>query len=216
MFKENILRTIGSVLMGSGYRMTTVGKDRAYFMKRYSEDLAFYVRCRGITEDIGMWVDFFFTPITAADDNIYRPGLGIHIWILELSGKVTDEVMIQAGKKILAIESRIGSLSSMIMEELEKPYFIDEHGRYPIYKKQLYIYNVVKEDENLRAEFEELKKNVCKKLKRGSRRQAIQFGIDFVENLKEDYFRNKGVDFDFEMIRDSFCEALYEQCILDI
>ena len=45
MFRDNIKRTIGTVLKANGHKMTELGSGCIYYMKRFSPELAYYIRC---------------------------------------------------------------------------------------------------------------------------------------------------------------------------
>lgn len=215
MFKDDIVRSIGVVLKEDGHKMTDLGRGCIYFMKRYSSDLAFYIRCsdnRNYQGDISL--ELFFTPVEIPSDSLLTFGIGVHIQVLSVFDDITDGLMAAAGKKIVAIENGIGSLSQTILNELETPYVMTD--RIPVYKLQRAVYKLVEGDESIRQEFETLKKDVCKRIRSRRDRQAFQLGRDFANHLSEEYFRSKGMDLGFEVIQHYFCSHVYAQCILDI
>lgn len=216
MFKEDIARSIGQILKANKYKMIVLSKYCVYFIKRYSDELAFYIRCTdNRNHNGGISVEMFFSPIEIPADNILSLKAGIHMHILTVyRDDITDDVMVSAGEKIIAIEKNIGNLSNVILDELEEPYF--HNRRISIYKNARVIYNTIKEDVTISQEFEQLKKDVSKMIKGGKTRQAYQLCHDFVDKLSIDYFRNKGIDLEFSDIRSNFSEQLYAQCVLDV
>ncbi|MDE5825461.1 MAG: hypothetical protein K2N44_05115 [Lachnospiraceae bacterium] len=215
MFKDDIVRSIGVVLKENGHKMIDLGRGCIYFMKRYSPDLAFYIRCsdnRNYQGDISL--ELFFTAVDIPCDSLCTFGIGVHIQVLRVFDDITDELMRASGEKIVVIENGIGGLSQAILNELETPYVMT--GRIPVYKRQRAIYKLVEEDESIRQEFEMLKKDVCQKIRNRRDKQAFQLGGDFAKHLSKEYFRNKGIDLDFEDIQGYFCSHVYAQCILDI
>ena len=165
MFKQDIERTVGKVLNDNGYREVYLGKRCIYYIKRYSDKLAFYVRCSDNRHhDGGVSVEMIFTAIQLPDDRIVTFEVGVHIEILTVYFDITDELMIAAGKKVVAVESNIGKVSSVILEELKQPYFPKKRNE--VFKDILLIYDTINEDICLQEEFNSLKKEVCKCIKK--------------------------------------------------
>ena len=64
MFKEELSASMGKFLMENEHKMIVAAKDCIYFVKRYSDILAFYIRCKDKRKrGGGIKVDFFFMPI---------------------------------------------------------------------------------------------------------------------------------------------------------
>ena len=64
MFKEELSASMGKFLMENGHKMIVTAKDCIYFVKRYSDILAFYIRCKDKrNRGGGIKVDYFFMPI---------------------------------------------------------------------------------------------------------------------------------------------------------
>ena len=215
MFKEDIARTIGQVLKDDNHKMIYLNWYCIYFIKRYSDDLAFYIKCLDSRDrNRGVSIEMFFSPIETPDDSILRLETKIHIHILTVYGDITDDILVSAGKKVIAIERNIGNLSNMILEEFNEPYF--QWGRLSIYKKGLTMYKIVKEDTAFKQEFECLMQNVRKMIKGKKTRKAYQLSEDFIEQLPVDYFGSKGIDLELSKIKYMFSERVYAQCVLDV
>lgn len=213
MFKDDIKRTIGKVLNKNGYKMITLDSGCVYFIKRYSEQLAFYIRCSDNRKySGGVHIQLFFSPIQRPDDSITTFGIGIEINVLTVFN-VTDEIMIKAGDKIVAIEKEIGCCSPVVLNELEEPFFVPRC--YEFYKNLLLVYNSVAENIEIRESFEQLKENVRKMIKKRKDREAYRLGYNFIENLSKDYFEQRGIVLELSDIKNYFAEQLYSQCILD-
>lgn len=213
MFKDDIKRTIGKVLNKNGYKMITLDSGCVYFIKRYSEQLAFYIRCSDNRKySGGVHIQLFFSPITIPDDSITTFGIGIEINVLTVFN-VTDEIMIKAGDKIVAMEKEIGCCSPVVLKELEEPFFLSR--KYEVYNKILLIYNSVAENIEIRESFEQLKENVRKMIKKRKDREAYRLGYNFIEDLSKDYFEQRGIVLELSDIKNYFAEQLYSQCILD-
>ena len=215
MFREDIERTMGRVLKAEKYRMIILDGSCVYFIKRYSDELAFYIRCMDSRDrNHGVSVEMFFSPIETPADNILSLKTGIHIRILTEYEDITDDIMISAGKKVAAIEKNIGSLSNVILEELNEPYFPSR--RISFYKKGVTVYRTVEEDTALREEFERLIKNEKRMIRSKKTKQAYQLGHEFIGQLPEDYLRSKGIDLELsDSNKREFAIHVYAQCALD-
>ena len=215
MFKEDIERTVGKVLNDNGYREVFLGKRCIYYIKRYSDKLAFYVRCSDNRHhDGGVSVEMIFTAIQLPDDRIVTFEVGVHIEILTVYFDITDELMIAAGKKVVAVESNIGKVSSVILEELRQPYFPKKRNE--VFKNILLVYDTINEDICLREEFNSLKKEVCKCIKKNRNSQILPLCSEFVDSLPIDYFNVRKIELDINKIKDMLEEQVYAQCMLDV
>lgn len=216
MFKEDIARTIGRVLEADNHKMIYLDWGCIYFIKRYSDDLAFYIKCLDSRKrNRGVSIEMFFSPIEIPADNIMSLETKIHIHILTVYGDITDDIFVSAGKKVIAIERNVGNLSNMILEEFNEPFF--QRGSLSHYKKELAIYRIVKEDTAIRQEFECLMQNVKKMMIKDKRaRKMSQLCGDFIEQLPVDYFSSKGIDLELRYIKGFFANCVYAQCVLDV
>ena len=217
MFREDIARSMEPVMRSTGHKMIVLDKECIYFIKRYSDKLGFYIRC--IDERVrsrGISVELFFRPIDVPDDRMLTFEVGLHIHISTIFRDISDELMASIGKKVILIENNIGNVSTAVLQELEEPYILTK--RIPIYKRGIFVYDTVKNDESIQQEFNYLKENVCKMLKAKKNRKAFQLGHDFIQSLPSDYFKNKGIELKFGRIdlESGFAEQVYAQCILDI
>ncbi|MDE7423929.1 MAG: hypothetical protein K2N51_09580 [Lachnospiraceae bacterium] len=215
MFKQDIERTVGKVLNDNGYRERYLAKGCIYYIKRYSDKLAFYVRCTDNRHHDGaVSVEMFFTAIQLPDDRIVTFDVGVHIEILEVYFGITDKLMIAAGKKVVAVESNIGKVSSVILEELKQPYFPKKRNE--VFKDILLIYDTINEDICLQEEFNSLKKEVCKCIKKNRTSEILPLCSEFIDRLPTDYFNVRNIEIDIDEIKDCLEEQIYAQCILDV
>lgn len=215
MFKEDIERTVGKVLKDNGYRGVFLDKRCIYYIKRYSDKLAFYVRCSDNRPRNGaIAVEFYFTAVQLPDDRIVTFEVGVHIEILKVYFDITDELMIAAGKKVVAVESNIGKVSSVILEELKHPYFPKKRNE--VFADILLIYDTINEDICLQEEFKSLKKEVCKCIKKNRNSQIFPLCSEFIDRLPNDYFNIRNIELDINKIKDMLEEQVYAQCMLDV
>lgn len=215
MFKNNIERSIGKVLKDNKHNVIHIAKHCSYFMKRFSDKLAFYVRCSDNRHHNGaIEIRIFFTAIQLPDDGLTSFNAGMDIHILTLYSDITDEIMIAAGEKIVAIENSIGSAADIILAEIEKPYF--QSKQLQVFKKTLLIYDTFSKDESLQEKFDSLKSEVCKLVKRKKNVEIYQLCSDFVDSLPTEYLKKKEINLEVNRIKNILAEQLYAQCILDI
>ena len=78
------------------------------------------------------------------------------------------------------------------------------------------IYCQVEGDERIRPEFDTLKKEMCRIIRRGGNRRARQLAMNFSAGLSDTYFKDRGIDLEFSEIQEMFHQHLYAQCILDM
>lgn len=214
MFKEDMARSIGKVLVSNKHKKLVLTSDYVMFIKRYSEELAFYIKCCDKRKwDQGISVEIIFTTIGTPDDSLFVSGVGIHAQILMVIDDITDDIMIRAGEKIIVMEDSLSGFADFVLAELDNAYF--QTRRLGIYKRGLLIYKIIKEDESMRKEFDSLKEDVCKLIKSRKTKQAYQRGRDFMEQLPDNYFEDKETDLGTDLDTSTFAEYIYAQCILD-
>ena len=126
----------------------------------------------------------------------------------------TNELITNAGEKIIGIENSIGGLAPVILDELEKPYYMNK--KIPHYRLEREIYRQVEGDERVRSEFDTLKKEMCRIIKHGGNRKARQLVMDFSAGLSDACFKGRGIDLEFSEIQEMFYQHLYAECILDM
>lgn len=212
MFKEDIERTIGKVLKDNGHKPVSVAKHCIYYIKRYSDKLGFYIRCvDNRHHNGGISIQLFFTAIQIPDDRIvtYNPGLEIHI--LTIYRDITDEFIIGAGKKIIAIENNIGSMSDTILKELECPFLPQRSSQ--IVREIFAVYDMLNEEWH--EELSALRSKAYKAVKRKRCAEVFQLCSDFMDNLPKDYFQGKVSDMDLHTIKNEFSEQIRAQCMFD-
>lgn len=215
MFKEDIERTIGKVLKSNGDKAIPIGKNCIYYIKRHSDKLGFYIRCiDNRHHNGGITIQMYFTAIQIPDDRIttYSPGLEIHI--LTIYRDVTDEMMIGAGEKIIAIESNVGNMSRIILEEIQPPFLPQKWSL--IFKEIYALYDMINEDENWQDEVTLLKKKVSKAVKSKRYAEIFQLCSEFIDNLPTGYFQEKMGNMDMNTIKNDFSEQLRAQCMFGI
>ena len=221
MFRDDIERTIGTVLKANGHKMTELGRGCIYYMKRFSPELAYYIRCsdnRSSQGDISF--ELFFTVVDVPCDVFLTFGVGLHVKILSIYEGVaydfmsTNEIITNAGEKIIGIENSIGGLAPVILDELEKPYYMNK--KIPHYRLEREIYRQVEGDERVRSEFDTLKKEMCRIIKHGGNRKPRQLVMDFSAGLSDACFKGRGIDLEFSEIQEMFYQHLYAECILDM
>ena len=188
MFKDDIKRSIGSVLKANGHKMVNLDGDTIFYVKRYSDELAFYVRCVHEKWKDQTTIEWFFTAIDTICDSIDRLSIGLRIpmitMVLEnkdpLSGfpvvfatpETADNILIDIGKKIISLENSMGPLTEqMIMADLNNPYLCNK--RDIVYREELQVYNVLNKDEELKECFTQFKINYNKVRKKSNESYKI-------------------------------------------
>lgn len=209
MFKEELSVSIGKILMENGHKMIVTKKDCVYFIKRYSQELAFYIRCRD-RRQCHRWieVEMFFMPIVIPDEEVFLSQAGICIQVFPHGNCVGDK-MISAGNKIIALEANMANFSELVLRELEEPFF--PNAKFPVNKISFLIYNRIKEDESIRQEFVKLERDVCRLMKGKKTKQAYQQCCDFLKQLPSVYFEGKGVAVNPTIDCRRFAEQIYAQ-----
>lgn len=211
MYQEIIEKNLGSVLFENQYKMVVNRDDNIYFAKRYSEKLAFYVRCN-VNSRNSLNMDFYFTAIQVPDDSIYNTNIGVNIYIGFMAGDNEEKINI-AGKRILEIEKNIGHLEEMVLSELEKPFFILEANKE--YYARLLVYNTVNSDENLSKEFMLLKEKSTNMIQRSEKNELSELSSQFVDKLETGYFKNRNLQYGIDEIKKYLAEQMYAECVLD-
>ena len=235
MFKDDVKRTIGTILKESKHKMIPVSKHSIYFVKRYSDKLAFYINCfDNRAYDGPITVTLYFTGVTMPDDSILNFDLGISISILKMyqvqqsdeafkqfseeDSEIADRLMLTAGRKIVDIEAGIDEkMASMILNEIQSPYFSSK--RMELYREKVKLYDVLNEDEELREEFALFKESYKKVYKKA---EAFELCSEFVDKLSEGYFEKKGItckynsyyEDNLSYIKNELSQYLYCQCLL--
>lgn len=212
MFKNELSVSIGKILMENGHKMIVTRKDCIYFVKRYSEILAFYILCKD-SRHCHKWieVELFFMPIVIPDDNVFSSQTGICIQVFP-HGNCEGDKMISAGKKIIAIEDSMTNFSELVLKELEAPFFPSE--KFPVNKITFLIYNRIKKDESIQQEFKILEKNICRLMKSKKIKQAYQQCCDFLKRLPSTYFERNVIVVNPMVDSRRFAEQIYAQNIL--
>lgn len=214
MFKEDMARSIGRVLVSKGHKRSILARDYIMYIKRYSEELAFYIKCFDKRErNQGISIEMIFTTIGTPDDSLFVSGVGIHMQILTVLGDADAGIMIRAGEKIVELEDSLSGFADFVLNELDNAYF--QTKRLPIYKRGVLIYKIIKEDGQMKQKLYSLKEEVCKLIKNQKERQAYQRGHDFMKELPDDYFKDKELDHITDMDISTFAEYIYAQCVLD-
>lgn len=118
-FINDVKRTLGEVLIKNDFKIVTIVSENDYIMfaKRYSEELAVYVRCiDNRSHGHNVDVDYFFTPVNSPDDSIELFGIGIKINIISIYD-VNDNIMCSAGYKIITLFNTMNALERFVLNE---------------------------------------------------------------------------------------------------
>lgn len=214
MFKQDIARTIGKVLKDNGYRKIPVYKDCVYFIKRYSQDLAFYVRCRDCrSNNRGVSVEIFFVPVEIPADNVIDSPAGLNVKILTIyDDELSDEILTAAGEKVVAVEKKLGNCADMVMEELKNPYL--KNKKWEIHTKILLIYKTLNEDPKIKKQIEEFMIKWCNSSHK-DKPSSSELVHEIVDNLPDDYFEKFDVDLSIGRIIDKLSMHIDAHCELD-
>ena len=211
MYKEIIEKNLGSLLFENQYKMAVNQDDNIYFVKRFSEKLAFYVRCN-VNSRNSLNIDFYFTAIQVPDDSVYSTNIGVNIYIGFMAGDNEEKIRI-AGKRILEIEKNIGGLEELVLSELEKPFFVLEANKE--YYARTLVYSTVKNDENLSKEFALLKEKSINAVQRSEKDELLKLSSQFVDKLETGYFESRNIQYGIDEIKKYLAEQMYAECVLD-
>lgn len=214
MFKQDIARTIGKVLKDNGYRKIPVYKDCVYFIKRYSQDLAFYVKCLDSRDrNRGISIEIFFYPVEIPADNVMDSPAGLNVKILTVhDDELSDEILTAAGEKVVAAEKKLGNCADMVMEELKNPYFKNRY--WEIHTKILLIYKTLTEDPEIKRQIEEFMIKWCTSSQK-DKPSSSELVHGIVDNLPDGYFDKFGVDLSIGRIIDKLSMHIRANCELD-
>lgn len=135
----------------------------------------------------------------------------MEIHILTIYRDITDEFIIGAGKKVIAIENNIGSMSDTILEELESP-FLPQKSNLMV-RDILTVYDMLNEEWH--EELSALRSKACKAVKKKRYMEIFQLCSDFIDNLPSDYFQGKVSDMELHTIKNAFSEQIRAQCLFD-
>ena len=210
MLKEILERSIWKILKQNNYKMVLGNEGDIWFVKRHSEQLAYYIRCNESMETI--YVTFYFTAIQVPDVSLTTRYIGLNIEI-GFFGYDDNTLLESAGEKIIAIENNTVDVAEVILDELEEPYFklnINEP-----FNENLLIYNVINEDEKLQVELKELKSKACEYIKEGVNEKLLLLCDEFIDKIPNSVFEEEKICFDLTRIKRGFCEQIFAQCVLD-
>ena len=214
MFSKCITKTIAKVLKANGYKKDVLDKECIYFFKRYSSELAFYVKCRDARRNNhGILVEMFLAPIDIPDDRIEVLPAGIHIVILKVcADEFTDEIMIGAGEKIIKLEKKLAVFENMILNELKAPYF--PNGRWEVVTQTHLIYNTLNNEPQLRERINEFMSCWCNCTKK-NKPSVYDFVSELIDNMPKDFFDKIGIDYEKNIIKNRLSEYIRAHCLLD-
>ena len=210
MLKETVERTIWKILEQNNYKKVIVNECDIWFVKRHSEQLAYYIRCNELRGTID--VTFYFTAIQIPDVRLTTTNIGLNIEI-GFCGYHDSIKLEAAGEKIIAIENNTVDVAEVIIDELEEPYFklnINEP-----FIENLLIYNIINEDEKLQVELKELKSKACEYIKEGVNEKLLLLCDEFVDKIPNSVFEEEKICFDLNRIKRGFYEQIFAQCVLD-
>lgn len=211
MLKEILERTIWKILKKNNYKMTISDENDIWFVKRYSDELAYYVRCNRIESQKTIYVTFYFTAIQVPDSRLATTDIGLKIEI-GYSGEA-GKTLEAAGEKIVAIENNLGDVAEVIMDELEEPYFmlaINEP-----YNENMVIYEIIDGNESLQTELKELKCKGCECLREGDKEKLQSLCSAFIDKVPDRVWEEEKICFDKDKTKNCFAEQIFAQCVLD-
>lgn len=215
-FINDVKRTLGEVLIKNDFKIvTTVSKnDYIMFAKRYSEELAVYVRCTdNRSHGHNVDVDYFFTPVNSPDDSIELFGIGIKINIISIYD-VNDNIMYSAGYKIVALFNTMNALERFVLNELENPFI--RSRRYEYYIKAKKIFNLLKFNEKYKEKFEALIIDINNDLKTNKKNNSSRIlCTDFVQSLPTNFLGNELSELNDLKISSLLYEEIYNHFVLD-
>ena len=136
MFQENLDKSIGLLLKANGHELVKQNADCIFYVKRLSDGLAFHVRCFHYGEyQSSVMITLFFTSENVSYENITTTTVGVQMpiivtepeqkWdavnhkLLIINDDFPMDIILAAGKKVLAIEEAFGQEArDVILEEL--------------------------------------------------------------------------------------------------
>lgn len=210
MFEAEIEKYLGGELFPNNYKIVVSDENNTFFVKRYSDKLAIYIRC--VVERDIMDVELYFTAVQVPDKRIADTNTGINIYIAFCNSR--EETLRSAGRRALAVANNIGTFEEIVLGEMEKPFFTLKANH--DYYANTRVYNTIANDADLQEELAMLKEKVCKMIREKENQIKIK-GLcsDFLNQLPADYFESKGVDFTTKEIKRCFAQQVYAECILD-
>lgn len=176
------------VLVKFGFHALSVETRNSYIMygKKYSDDLAVYVRCRdGRPVGGNVKVDYYFSPIFAPDDSIIDFGIGVRINILD-QYDMNDEIMIGTGEKIVSLIKYMGEIEQFTLSEINNPFI--QSRLFSKYIKAKRMYDSLIHNDKYASEFKELIKALYGKSKQNNAAVRFQMCIDFLNSLPGCFF----------------------------
>ena len=215
MFEQDIKRSIGNILKKDGYRLSILSKDCVYFTKRYSDELAFYIRCfDSRSNNNGILVNLYFVPIQRADDSIESLPVGIKINVANIKyTEFIDEVMVAIGKKIIDISKKLVVYEFMIIDELKNPRFVNlKWERYTMIKN---IYENLNNNSEYKSVIVNFKNEWINSKVKKNRPSGIEMFYKILEMSSTEYLKEIGVYDVNDNIISGLAGYLKAQCELD-
>lgn len=209
MLKEILERTIWKILEQNNYKMVIGNEYEIWFIKRHSEELAYYVRCNEIKGTI--YITFYFTAVQIPDIKLTTTDIGLHIKIVFCG--YDDKMLEVAGEKIITLENNIGDVEEVILDELEEPYFMLNINE--PFNENLLVYNIINENDEKQAELIELKSKACEYIRERNSEGLQLLCNEFVDKIPNSVFEKEKICFDLNRIKRGFYEQIYAQCVLD-
>ncbi len=211
--KNIIENSVGTLLLENNYKIIDINEEAIYYIKRFSEELALYIRCpySGIPES-GYEMSLFFSVINNCVD-IREIGVGIEF----SAGYIVEndvEPNIKYGQKLLAIEKQIGSFEKMILDEMHSSSYKTEWFDY--YMKHDYLYyNSLKNCGDIKTEWEKLHKDVIKDIQNNEAKNVDKICADFLDGFDVAFYEKNAIDISEKCFRQDFSRQVYAQCMLD-
>ncbi len=210
--KDCIKNSLGKLFLENDYKIIDKGENIIYYAKRYSEDLALYIRCpySGFP-GAGYKLSLFFSTVNGCDD-MNKIGIGIEFSVGNIEKKV--ESNIKYGRKLLLLESQIGCFEKMILDEMHSSSYKTEWFDY--YMKYDYLYyNCLKNCEEIKEEWEKLHKDVIKDIQNNAAKSVDKICSDFLDDFDKCLYEKNSINFDEKCFKQDFSRQVYAQCVLD-
>lgn len=188
------------------------------FAKRYSDDLAVYIRCtdgRKLGHNVN--VDYLFAPIQPPDDSIDLFGVGIIVRILSVYN-VNDELMVAAGNKIVNLFAHMDSIESFTISELNSPFIKTKRFKYYIRAKE--IYKTLFLHEKYGCKFAILVDRInneikCKKNSLLAFEPCFEMCVDFLNSIPKNCFSDEIATLDVTEKARLLYDEIYNRSLLE-
>ncbi|MFM9331340.1 hypothetical protein [Paenibacillus mesotrionivorans] len=216
-FCTDVQETLGVEVEKGGFKITPrrISKDGyCIYVKRRSEHVAYYIRCTDNRSKGGnVTVDLYISPIEFPSDRLDLIHVGVKFEIYS-QYEVNDEVMIAAGRRVLAIIEQSGQLADWIEQQLDVPFI--ETGRTPYYLYSRRMYEKICRTPEVSASFHALQALARKCVKgRLSLERLNAACTQFSIELGEDFFAEFHPTIDEERKGYELANRLYGEAVFE-